>query len=188
MRDEKGRFIKGHYVPTDWIESHRSKVTGVPNPKNKYKRTEKQLNNLRTIGIGRVPLNKGLGSKEFNCIVCGKTVLDKPYRRKRFCSKECRDMYSHIMRGETHWNYTGENNKAQRNWSEYRDWHKSVLCRDGYKCYVCGKIGGRLQAHHVKSFAKYPELRFDISNGVTVCRECHLIELHRWKLSNKKTA
>ena len=57
-------------------------------------------------------------------------------------------------------------------------WRKAVFERDSYKCQKCGKIGGKLNAHHIKPFSLYPDLRFDIDNGITLCKECH-IELHK---------
>ena len=39
---------------------------------------------------------------------------------------------------------------------------------------MCGdNKGGKLNAHHIKSFADYPELRFEVSNGITYCEDCH---------------
>ena len=67
-----------------------------------------------------------------------------------------------------------ENEKmAIRNSMEYRDWRKAVYERDGYTCQICGKRGGNLNAHHIKHFAQYPELRMDITNGITLCYDCH---------------
>ena len=38
---------------------------------------------------------------------------------------------------------------------------------------LCSRKGGELQAHHVVRFADNYELRFILSNGVTLCKKCH---------------
>lgn len=70
---------------------------------------------------------------------------------------------------------------------EYRLWRIAVFERDNYTCIWCGKRGGNLEADHIKSFASYPELRFAIDNGRTLCHECHkTTENFGWKERWKK--
>jgi 5-methylcytosine-specific restriction endonuclease McrA len=54
----------------------------------------------------------------------------------------------------------------------YREWRSAVLTRDGRKCVLCGATG-RLDADHIKPFAQFPDLRFEISNGRALCVPCH---------------
>lgn len=53
----------------------------------------------------------------------------------------------------------------------HKMWSRKVRERDG-RCVSCGAIE-RLQAHHVLSWHKHTELRYDVSNGVTLCVRCH---------------
>lgn len=75
-------------------------------------------------------------------------------------------------------------NERIRNSEKYILWRKLVFERDGYKCQICKKIGGNLNAHHIKSFSEYPELRFDVNNGITLCKDCHNIETSKQMVGN----
>ncbi len=78
--------------------------------------------------------------------------------------------------GELHWNWKGgvstENQKI-RNGPEIKKWRSQVFERDGFTCQRCFIVGGVLHGHHKKEFSKFPELRFDVDNGLTLCRTCH---------------
>ena len=63
--------------------------------------------------------------------------------------------------------------KQQRHAPEYITWRTKVFERDKYTCAICGQVGGELNAHHIRPFKDYPELRLDLDNGVTLCKACH---------------
>lgn len=66
-----------------------------------------------------------------------------------------------------------DDNAVQRRSTEYKQWRDAVFTRDDYTCQFCGRRGGEINAHHIKRFAEYPELRTSLSNGITLCVDCH---------------
>lgn len=56
---------------------------------------------------------------------------------------------------------------------KYRKWRGIVFKRDGYTCQNCGIAGGQLHAHHIKAWADFPDHRYTLTNGETLCIECH---------------
>lgn len=70
-------------------------------------------------------------------------------------------------------------NTLDRKSTRYREWRSAVFNRDKFTCQECGARSRRgcrveLHAHHLKEFAFYKELRFDVDNGLTLCRGCHV--------------
>ena len=55
---------------------------------------------------------------------------------------------------------------------QYREWRKSVLERDNYACITCNSTE-ELNTDHIKPYSLYPELRYVVSNGRTLCEDCH---------------
>ena len=88
--------------------------------------------------------------------------------------------------GSKHWNWKGGVSRAYKTGyysKEYKEWRQRVFIRDGFTCQGCGDEG-YITAHHIKSFAHYPELRFDLDNGLTLCESCHK-ETDNYKGRNK---
>jgi hypothetical protein len=83
-----------------------------------------------------------------------------------------------VPKGESHYKW-----KGGKPWQRFKDpryiaWRTAVLERDDYVCQICGrkcmKHEKGLAAHHIKPYAEFPELRYELSNGETLCRYCHL--------------
>ena len=56
----------------------------------------------------------------------------------------------------------------------YKNWRKSVYSRDHFKCrWPHCNIKKRLNAHHIKTWANYPGLRYIVDNGITLCYYHH---------------
>lgn len=97
---------------------------------------------------------------------------------------------SHIgKRGEESSNWRGgvtTINQRIRGLIEYRLWREAVFKRDDFTCLHCGLRGVELHADHIKPFALYPELRFAIDNGRTLCVPCHRLTPTYGGRSNQK--
>lgn len=87
-----------------------------------------------------------------------------------------RKRLSEMFRGENSYAWRGgvtpKNNQIRKS-LEYKLWREAIFERDNYTCIWCGERGGKLNADHIKSFSKYPALRFAIDNGRTLCERCH---------------
>ena len=127
------------------------------------------------------------------CPICKKEFFINQFEkeRRRCCSKKCLGIWhSQNMKGTKASNWQGGKtpiNKLLRGQKKVFECRTKVFERDDFTCQMCGdNRGHNLNAHHIKSWAKYPELRFDINNGITLCRECH-IKIHKktktWSLA-----
>lgn len=79
------------------------------------------------------------------------------------------------LQGSNHWNWKGGVDKGIWFTLDYKMWRKAVFARDGYTCVKCGdNKGGNLEADHIESRALHPELIYELSNGQTLCKPCHI--------------
>tara|TARA_E500000178_G_C16636727_1_gene580145 strand:+ start:378 stop:632 length:255 start_codon:yes stop_codon:yes gene_type:complete len=58
--------------------------------------------------------------------------------------------------------------------ADYKKFRLSVLRRDRFKCQMPScKSKKNLHVHHIKQWAKAHSLRYEPSNGITLCKYCH---------------
>lgn len=109
------------------------------------------------------------------CLKCGKKFIVHKYRRDtaKFCSRSCKGQFYNKSKGNNWQGGKTKQNLILRNSIRFRLWRLSVFERDNFTCQKCDQKGGKLEAHHKKSFSKYPKLRFKVSNGQTLCKKCH---------------
>ena len=114
------------------------------------------------------------------CSNCGKVFRKTHDRRvpKRgywFCSHLCALKF---QIGKNHPCWKGGPQRQSGN--KRMRWAKKILSRDGYCCVSCGSFGP-LEAHHIKPWVNFPDLRFELSNGIALCQKCHR-KVHRKKV------
>lgn len=109
------------------------------------------------------------------CWECEGHFTVKNFRKEfaHFCSRQCASQYRDEGKRTA-------DKKIRQSWA-YKAWRTLVFERDNYLCTECrdGNKKGRgesvkLHADHIKPFALYPELRFEVSNGRTLCVPCHI--------------
>lgn len=115
----------------------------------------------------------------------GNPIFGKPRspRTRRKISRA--RVRSGVAKGERNPNWkggSGDDTRAARlcdmATTRYKDWRLAVYTRDNYTCQFCLARNGNgvrvvLHADHIKPYAAFPELRYDVSNGRTLCRKCH---------------
>ncbi len=97
-----------------------------------------------------------------------------------------REKMSLAQKGENGSGWKGgvsSENECIRQSSEFKQWRIAVFRRDHFTCQKCGVkhqagVRPKLHPHHIQPFAKYPELRFVLENGLTLCQSCHK-EVHK---------
>ena len=139
-------FKKGYKMPKEWKQKISQSHKGMKKPwAGKYIRTKKR-------------------------IITKHWHLSEETKKK--LSKALKGKY----KNEKSWNWKGGITPLRKKLyfsEEYKKWRMGVFLRDNFTCQFCGIKGVYLEAHHIKKWANYPKLRFDINNGVSLCSLCH---------------
>lgn len=173
--DETRQRIREAQLGKKLSEEHKQKISDGEKknlPKTVFKK-------------GLIPWNKGLKGtikhtdafkKELSLRMKGnKYQLGKKQSAERIAKR--------IKKGKNHHNWKGgitSQNKLFRCRAEWKSWREKVFKRDNYKCqnpncmFCNNKIGVLLHPHHIKPLSQFPELSFDVNNGITFCAEFHI--------------
>ncbi len=66
--------------------------------------------------------------------------------------------------------------KTQEQYDEYKEWRDAVLKRDEHTCQQPGCVcngRARIEVHHILPWSKNKEERFNVKNGITLCKRAH---------------
>lgn len=138
-----------------------------------------------------------------HCLSCNKEFEYRPSHNRKYCSLKCRDSHKEFIErraktqfkkgdirisdknnywfgkdlsGANNARYKGENckRKEQRNDPLYVWWTKQVKKRDKNVCKINNKdCSGYNIVHHILGWTEFPELRYEINNGITLCQAHH---------------
>lgn len=151
-------YMKKHNSP---VLEGKSKVAW-----NKGLKAENDARILKSITAahaaarGKAPWNKG------------KKLPPIPDEQKEKISKALKGRFVGALSNSWRGGVTPKNKIIRRS-REYKEWREKVFQRDNYTCQLCLVRGGELHPDHIKQFAYYPELRFCVDNGRTLCVDCH---------------
>lgn len=157
---------KGYWLGKKFTIEHRKKI-GLKGEKNSMygkKHSQKSIEKMKQSWKKRKPMT--LKTREKISLALSKRIIKESTREKlRICKS-----------GDKCYFWKGgisKKNDLIRKSLKYRLWREKVFKRDDWTCQVCYCKGNKLHPHHIKSFSKFPKLRFIVKNGLTLCESCH---------------
>jgi len=144
--------------------------------------------------VGRTPWNKGikysmemkkrlnlsgLDMTGFHGRHTEKTKIKFSIQRKgkKWSENQRINIIKNLPKGENHWNWQGgiaNRDIHSLNNPQYKKWRMEVFVRDNFKCRIMDEnCQGILEVHHILRWSEFPELRYKINNGITLCHFHH---------------
>ena len=151
----KGIYKRTEEAKRKISEGRKGKLSGMLGKNHTEKTKKKMSETAKRVGKGKWMKNRKLSEEHKRHIGEGKMKLYDRIGRKKY------KRYIHLTSSP-----------------KYKKWRMAVFQRDNWICQTCGvrsKVGEPvyLEAHHIKSWAKYPKLRYEVNNGITLCYSCH---------------
>lgn len=146
FRERLPNLLKGRKVPYKPRPSMKGRVS----PKKGRKFTEEEKKRMNIEG-----LKKGIEMQ----------IASKGIKRPN-------------VSGEKNWKWIKDRSLLKidntRNNSAYKEWRKQIWLRDKFTCKIANPdCKGRIEAHHILGWTEFPELRYKLNNGITLCHFHH---------------
>lgn len=152
--------------------------------KNQYSDNQKSMKAIALeLGCSPMYIRKWLNKYEIPTRKQSDYARDLNWRKRMSNAKLRAGNWS----GESNPNWKGgvsREKHGERSTGTVKSWRHWVKVRDDWICQKCGIDGKvpcytceakpRMHADHIKTWKDYPELRFEVSNGRTLCENCHI--------------
>ena len=164
----KGLFRKGHVGYKYWLGKKRDpdtidKIRKAHVGKKISAEHRKKLSLAMKMAGNRPPSNKGKTYEELYGVE--KAMALRKLRSESRKGEKC-----------NWWRGTSWQNRNKHVGTKYSKWRITVFQRDDWTCCACGRKGGYMEAHHLKSWKNFPGLRLVVDNGITLCKKpCHIL-------------
>ncbi|XOB41804.1 MAG: NUMOD3 domain-containing DNA-binding protein [Candidatus Nealsonbacteria bacterium] len=163
-------FQKGHPQKEETREKIRQTMIGNKNPMWGRKHSKETIAKMKKSRTGQPSNTLGKHWK-----VKDTSNYSKVARRRHY-TEETKKKISESKKGENHSRWIKDRSliAPERNSTEYRQWRYQIFKRDRHICRINNEdCSGEVVAHHILSWSDFPELRYNINNGITLCQAHH---------------
>lgn len=204
-KEHSGREVAKMYGVTPGAVYYRFRMFGISPPRKTARKFVPPIEELKSLyqtmsmadlakhyGVGETTIFMHLKEHGIGGISRSERLAGKPKSLEHRLAMSRSFRESGAFAGEKNPNWKGgrsSRNVRERSKAAYFEWKNAVLAKAGWKCELCGLEHGHvceccghrvlLHAHHLTTFSERPELRYEPSNGKSLCERCHRQEHHK---------